>query len=214
MFALKRTVCTFVVPLQLAVGVFGQGTIVYQHFDIPVINGFPVIGLPANPYNLGMDDNGTTDFVFQSGQNGFAIFPQAGAAILAAPAGSLDFNSYGLPLSAGQQIDSPAPIGAFWDSSVNGSLLTSARNVGAVGLFTGQIAFLGVQITRDSEIHYGYLHLDVSFVGANAGNLLELAWDTRPNAGIIAGAIPEPSTWALFVIGALSVAFIRRPATE
>jgi hypothetical protein len=173
---------------------------VYQQFEIPTVNGWPVVGLPSNPYNLDMDGNGTTDFVFHSGQGGFAIFPQTGAAILASPAGGLDFNSHGLPLTAGQQIDSLAPAGAFWDSSVNGSLLTSAMSPGAIGLFTGQIAFLGVQFTRAGQPHYGYLQLDVSFVGANAGNLLDLGWDTRPGAGIVAGVVPEPSTGALFAV--------------
>lgn len=187
----------------------GQGTIVYQQFEIQTVNGWPVIGLPSNPYNLDVDGNGTTDFIFQSGQPGFAIFPQTGAAVLAASAGSLDFNSYGLPLTTGQQIDSLAPVGAFWDSSVNGSLLTSARNTGAIGLFTGQIAFLGVQFTREGQLHYGYLHLDVSFVGANAGNLLDLAWDTRPGAGIIAGVVPEPSTWALLLLGGSALVWLR-----
>ncbi|HNW06609.1 MAG TPA: PEP-CTERM sorting domain-containing protein [Verrucomicrobiota bacterium] len=210
MFALKRTVCTLVVRWQLAVAVFGQGTIVYQQFDIPTSNGWPVIGLPSNPYNLDMDGNGRTDFVFQSGQPGFAIFPQTGAVVLAAPARSLDFNSYGLPLSAGQQIDSLTPVGTFWDFSVNGSLLTSARNNGAIGLFTGQVAHLGVQFTRNAETHYGYLYLDVSFVGANAGNLLALAWDTRPNAAIVAGAVPEPSTWVLLSVGVLAIGMLRR----
>jgi len=183
----------------------GQGTIVYQQFDIPTSNGWPVIGLPSNPYNLDMDGNGTTDFVFQSGQPGFAIFPQAGAAVLAAPAGSLDFNSYGLPLSAGQQIDSLTPVGAFWDFSANGSLPTSARHNGAIGLFTGQVAYLGVQFTRNADTHFGYLYLDVSFVGANAGNLLALAWDTRPNAAIVAGAVPEPSTFALLGLSGVAL---------
>lgn len=202
MFILKQIVLALVLFLsQLAAPAFGQGTIVYQQFEIPTVNGWPVIGLPSNPYNLDVDGNGTTDFVFQSGQTGFAIFPQTGAAVLAASAGSLDFNSYGQPLTAGQQIDSLAPVSALWDSSVNGSLLTSARNTGAIGLFTGQIAFLGVQFTRAGQLHYGYLHLDVSFVGANAGNLLDLAWDTRPDAGIIAGVVPEPSTWALLLLG-------------
>lgn len=188
----------------------GQGTVVYQQFEIPTVNGWPVIGLPSNPYNLDMDGNGTTDFVFQSGQSGFAIFPQTGSAVLAATAGSLDFNSYGLPLAAGQQIDSLAPVGAFWDASENGSLLTSARNTGAIGLFTGQTAYLGVQFAREGQLHYGYLHLDVSFVGVNAGNLLALGWDTRPGAGIIAGAVPEPSTWAFLILAGSLLALQKR----
>jgi hypothetical protein len=192
---------TVLAVLLLSIAItLGQGTVVYQQFEIPTVNGWPVIGLPSNPYNLDMDGNGTTDFVFQSGQSGFAIFPQTGSAVLAATAGSLDFNSYGLPLIAGQQIDSLAPVGAFWDASGSGSLLTSARNTGAIGFFTGQIAYLGVQFRRGGQLHYGYLHLDVSFVGANAGNLLALAWDTRPDAGIFAGAVPEPSAWALLIL--------------
>jgi len=184
---------------------WGQGTIVYQQFEIPTVNGWPVIGLPTNPYDLDMDGDGTTDFVFQSGQDGFAIFPQSGSAVLAAPAGSLDFNSYGVPLPTGQEIGSLAPVGAFWDSSANGSSLTSARNSGAIGLFTGQVAYLGVQFTRAGELHYGYLYLDVSFVGANAGNLLALAWDTRPDASIIVGTVPEPSAFALLGLGGVAL---------
>lgn len=200
-FILKPVVLAHVILFFLvSIAARGQGTIVFQQFEIPTVNGWPVIGLPSNPYNLDMDGNGTTDFVFQSGRGGFAIFPQTGAAVLAAPAGSLDFNSYGLPLAAGQQIHSLAPVGAFWDSSANGSLLTSAMNSRAIGLFTGQIAYLGVQFTRAGQPHYGCLHLDVSFVGANAGNLLALGWDTRPAAGIIAGVVPEPCTLALLLL--------------
>jgi hypothetical protein len=155
-FILKPVVLAHVIVVFLVSNAArGQGTVVFQQFEIPTVNGWPVIGLPSNPYNLDMDGNGTTDFVFQSGQGGFAIFPQTGAAVLAAPAGSLDFNSYGLPLTVGQQIHSLAPVGAFWDSSVNGSLLTSAMNPGAIGLFTGQIAYLGVQFTRAGQPHYG-----------------------------------------------------------
>jgi hypothetical protein len=189
----------------------GQGTIVYQQFEIPTVNGWPVIGLPTNPYQLDMDGDGTTDLVLQSGQDGFAVFPQTGAAVLAMPSGPFDLNSYGLPLSAGQEISSLTPVASFWDAdSANGSLLTSGRNVGAIGLFTGQIAYLGVQFTCAGQLHYGYLHLDVSFVGANTGNLLALAWDTRPGTSIIAGAVPEPSTFALLGIGLVVLCIVRR----
>lgn len=188
-----------------------QGTVVYQQFEIPTVNGWPVIGLPSNPFQLDMDADGTTDLVLQSGSDGFAVFPQTGAAVLAMPAGPLDFNSYALPFSAGQQIGSLAPVGAFWDAnSVNGSLLTSARNVGAIGLFTGQIAYLGVQFTRAGQIHYGYLHLDTSFVGLNTGNLLALAWETTPRLGITAGAVPEPSTVALLSLAGMALWLYRR----
>jgi hypothetical protein len=56
----------------------------------------------------------------------------------------------------------------------------------------------------------GYLHLDVSFVGANTGNLLALAWDTRPGAEIIAGAVPEPSTVALLLVSGAAFWLVRK----
>lgn len=188
-----------------------QGTIVYQQFEIRTVDGWPVIGLPSNPYHLDMDADGTTDLVLQSSSDGFAVFPQSGAAVLAMPAGPFDLNSYALPFASGQQISSLAPVGAFWDANgVNGSLLTSARNVGAIGLFTGQIAYLGVQFTHEGNLHYGYLHLDVSFVGANTGNLLALAWETTPGLGITAGAVPEPSAVALFGLAVAVFWLVRR----
>jgi hypothetical protein len=171
-----------------------KGAIVYRHFDVPMSNGIPiVIGLPSNPYLLDMDNDGSTDLIFQSSSQGFAVFPQSRAAVVAAPAGPLDSNSYALPLGAGISISSLAPVGAFWDTDeMNGSLLTSAQNNGAIGLFTGQIAYLGVQFTRGGQLHFGYLHLDTSFVGLNTGNLLALAWETTPGLAISAGAVPEP----------------------
>ena len=190
----------------------GWSAIIHEEFEIPTTNGMPLtIGLPSNPYLLDLDKDGTTDFIFNSGTDGFAVFPQAGAAVLAVPAGPLDLNSYALPLSAGESINSLTPVMAFWDTdSVNGSLLTSARNGSAIGLFTGQIAYLGVEFTRASQLHYGWLHLDTSFVGLNTGNFLGYGWEDTPGLGIYAGAVPEPSTWALLLAGIGLAAWRRR----
>lgn len=179
-----------------------RADIIYQQFEIPTVNGWPVIGLPSNPYSLDIDNDGVTDFIFRSGSDGFAVFPQAGSAVLAVQSGLSDLNTFALPLAAGQEISSLTPVAAFWDTDgVNGSVLTSARDAGAIGLFTGQIAYLGVQFTRAEQVHYGWLHLDVSYVGLNAGNLLALGWEDRPGFSIAAGAVPEPSTWVLMVSG-------------
>lgn len=189
----------------------GRAAIVHQAFEIPTTNGWPVIGLPSNPYSLDIDNDGVGDFIFRSGSDGFAIFPQAGSAVLAVESGPSDLNTFALPLMAGRQISSLAPVMAFWDTDgVNGSVLTSARDAGAIGLFTGQIAYLGVQFTRADQIHHGWLHMDVSYVGLNAGNLLALGWEDTPGLGIVAGAVPEPSTWALLIVGAFYFVLFRR----
>jgi len=193
----------------------GRAAIVHQEFEIPTTNGWPVIGLPSNPYLLDIDNDGVADFLFRSGFDGFAVFPQVGSAVLAVESGPSDLNSFALPLAAGHQISSLTPVLAFWDTDgVNGSVLTSARNVGAIGLFTGQIAYLGVQFTRADQIHYGWLHLDVSYVGLNAGNLLALGWEDTWGLGIAAGAVPEPSTLALLVGGGVLLVCFRRNRNE
>jgi hypothetical protein len=188
-----------------------RADIIYQQFEIPTVNGWPVIGLPSNPYLLDIDNDGVTDFIFRSGSDGFAIFPQVGSAVLAVESSPSDLNTFALPLMAGQEISSLTPVAVFWDTDgVNGSVLTSARDAGAIGLFTGQIAYLGVQFTHAEQTHYGWLHLDVSYVGLNAGNLLALGWEDRPGFGIAAGAVPEPSTWALMIVGVLCFVLFRR----
>jgi hypothetical protein len=174
------------------------------HFtDVPVLvtNGWPIIGLPSNPYSLDMDGDGTTDLIFRSQSDGFSVFPQAGAAVWATAAGPLDLNTLAVPLPAGTEITASLQPLYLWDNdSINGSLLTSAMNEGAIGLFTGQNAYLGVQFLRSGETFLGWVHLDTSYVGLNTGNLLGYAWEDVSGQAILAGQVPEPNSLALLVL--------------
>ena len=57
-------------------------------------------------------------------------------------------------------------------------------------------AYMGAQFYIGSEIHYGWVHLRVF---SNGGYIKEWAYDTVAGQGILAGAVPEPSGWALGV---------------
>jgi len=171
-----------------------------QYTDVPVVvtNGWPIIGLPSNPYPLDLDGDGATDLIFSSQTDGFSVFTQTGAAVWATAAGAMDLNTLAVPLAAGTEITASLQPLYLWDNdSVNGSLLTSAMSQGAIGLFTGQNAYLGVQFLHSGETHYGWVHLDTSYVGLNTGNLLGYAWEDVPGQALMAGQVPEPSIWAL-----------------
>ena len=66
--------------------------------------------------------------------------------------------------------------------------------------------FIGIQFELDDGLHYGYFDLVTSGSFAGAA-LLGWAYDTRPGVPIFADAVPEPSTWALFVLGGLFFAW-------
>jgi hypothetical protein len=77
--------------------------------------------------------------------------------------------------------------------------------------------FLGVRFSGADGLHYGWIRLHmpvdplvppegVNFFGQPAPYPIDFAYESTPNTPIIAGAIPEPATWALLIIGAVLVA--------
>ena len=49
--------------------------------------------------------------------------------------------------------------------------------------------------TWQEPSHYGWIHIENLF-GSNWGQISDWAYETRPDTPILAGAVPEPSTWA------------------
>jgi hypothetical protein len=68
------------------------------------------------------------------------------------------------------------------------------------GNFSGLDAFIGLQFQLDGTTHYGWIEVNNS-PNAAAGQVLGWAYETSPNTPIVAGAVPEPTTWALLVLG-------------
>ena len=84
-------------------------------------------------------------------------------------------------------------------------------NPQAAGLLAeaGGLAFLGAQWQMTDGLHYGWVRLssdsmphpevpDLIYMGPL---VVDWAYETRPNTPILAGAVPEPSTWALLGAG-------------
>ncbi len=71
-------------------------------------------------------------------------------------------------------------------------------DVGCIGLFTGQNAYMGVRFQASDGTHYGWMRLDLPYVGINGGYIREWAYETRADTPLL---VPEPSSWALLGTG-------------
>ncbi len=71
---------------------------------------------------------------------------------------------------------------------------------------------LGLMFDIDGNTHYGWA--DISSDSDYQMTLHSWAYETQPGVGIYAGAVPEPSTWALFLTGGACLLgrFLRRRA--
>lgn len=185
-----------------------QGTIAYYQPATPILlwsQGF------AEFYPLDFDDDGTPDFTFaysfiflgvhSEGLNRILILmdppPNIGGSIAPLPAGFL--------IGSGSSLE---PLN--WWTGFDGDMdsfdpLAIYYNGVASGAFAGQRAYMGVEFQSSGNTYYGWALLQISGDYAAIGQIESWAWETRPGVPIFAGAVPEPSTWALFAIGAWAI---------
>ena len=99
------------------------------------------------------------------------------------------------PLSEGSLINSGANFNSYADfSSFTGDI-------------NGSIAFAGFLFQRDAQTHYAWLEFSFADETFSSGTLIGGAWESQANTAISAGAIPEPSQFAL-VGGAFALSLI------
>lgn len=169
---------------------------------------------PSSEFTLDMDDNGTPEFKFtavmdaplysvyiECFESGAVLFPQELGAIsvVAIPKDSL--------------IDSDALGGsARWDTTLG--ILSHSDLIFPTGPIKGgpfweTNAYLGVSLIINETTHYGWIQIDNpnAFPG---GTITGFAYETTPGVGIVAGAVPEPSSLILFLIGAWGTWILRK----
>lgn len=110
-----------------------------------------------------------------------------------------------MPISPGSVISSSG-------SSLDPTFLWSGGTtvIGGQAVFDGQSfysgnfsdtnAFIGLQFQFAGATHYGWMEI-YNYPNIAAGQVLGWAYESSPNTPIEAGAVPEPSTWALLAIG-------------
>ncbi|HCF94171.1 MAG: PEP-CTERM sorting domain-containing protein [Verrucomicrobiota bacterium] len=203
--------------LLLCLDALAQGAIVYRDIeDVPL---FTLSGSVL--YDLDLDQNGSVDLTFRARASQFDVLPRNESRVLATQRVPPDLSTYAVPLEMGEEIQSAAydpfgwnPLLTLQSGAEIGSTFSSCilvgDDLGCLGLFTGRNAYMGAEFQIDGQPHYGWLRVDVSQLGINGGWIMEYAYDTRPGMPILAGAVPEPSTWALLVGGGVLMMWSRK----
>lgn len=114
-------------------------------------------------------------------------------------------NAVPIKFGAGALIDATAGGGAFQDSSFP---TVFGRPFGAVSPAFGPNSFLGF---RDTLGRFGYI--EVTWNGIDTFELFSAAYESTPGVAIqtpSAGAVPEPTSMAIFGLGALGMAYRAR----
>ena len=112
-------------------------------------------------------------------------------------------------LSAGTAI---GPDSGAW-ANLPGSMIywtefNGQNNTSQTGFaLSSEAPYLPVSFTQTDGLHYGWAR----FVTNNGlFGFQDWAYETAPNSPITAGAVPEPSTWALLVAGAATLFYRRK----
>lgn len=213
--------------LVLPSAAWAQGTIVHRQLSTPNPDpNFPwdaqglrlLSGFDPIFYQMDMNGDGSPEYTFSSANaslGGFSIQGATGNAVLS----YLSLNAaFVVPLDSLSPIRAD-PGGFDWtrhgsrsEGMVPDSTFTACVNIGCIGFFTGvESAYAGLQFQIDGQTHYGWVRAGAPIAGLNGGWIYEYAYETRPGEAILAGAVPEPSTWALLVAGGFLFWLLGRP---
>lgn len=182
----------------------GQGTIVYFRYDPPL----NYAGVPFPPYNfreIDMDSDGQFDYAIRAGPAQVDVLMSGNNRVIALPATPPDMGSYVVPLSYGDQIGSSLSPVLSWvgtNDFPGYAGMSACYDAGCAGIWVGLTGYMGVELDSGGNTYYGWVQILNGGIGS-AGYIYDWAYEARPNTPIFAGAVPEPSTWALLSAGGI-----------
>lgn len=200
-----------------------QGTIAYYQPSTPMPLWIPPDSFDiARQLPFSFDESSTHDLTFAYGWVFIGVRAEAATRVLTNMDPPPNLGGSVAPLPFGFTVGPGSESGALqWFGRVPGAPYDNAFNtliacydVGCTGDFRGHRGYMGVELQRAGATHYGWILLEISDHTA-FGSIVAWAWETRPGVPILAGAVPEPSAWALLAAGGgLLVLFGRSRKTD
>ncbi len=166
-------------------------------------------------FDLDLDLDGSIDFSLVASPNHFAgIHPEIQNTYLIHPSPPPNIGGRVTALNIGYIIDSNSGSGTpeEWFGSSNYSTLIRILSTDTAGEFLDHRGFVGLEFESPNGTHYGWLDIE-GLSGSSQLRVRGWAYETEPNTGIVAGAIPEPSSLALLLAGAFGIWTLRKKKT-
>lgn len=198
----------------------GQGTFLYQRYyttnpdpDFPWdYQGQRVLMFGPTSMTIDLNQDGAADYWIGTdgaqGGRGFIIYGLSSdnRVMSLRPFDSV----WAVALQEGDLISESLTGGRYWSDPnylgdlPQGSLFTASVNIGSLGFYTGlESAYCGLQMEVDGQIHYGWVRVGNPIGGINGGWVYDSVYNSTPGESLFAGAgaVPEPSTFALCGVG-------------
>ncbi len=194
-------------PLQA----FGQGSIVYVTPPDFLIQQDDTL----HSFDLNGDD--VFDVGFKNLSDQLDVIPKGNNQVSATGNQPPGLGGRAVSIQLGGQVNPDTPwqgryiVGPV--SSDFGPMLASNRgSLVAYGPFAGLDGYLGIRFYIGSELHYGWIRLNLNngYPAQAIGYVTEWAYNSVPDQAIAAGVVPEPSTLALLALGAAALWRCRR----
>ncbi len=195
---------------------WSQGTIAYYQPVTPIPLWIPPDSFDiARQLSFSFDESSTRDLTFAYSVVSIGVMYEPGTRSLSLMYPWPNIGGVPQPLPAGFLIgpDSGNSQVQWFSETPGWTALAMFTDSGVGGQFPGQRAYMGVEFQRAGATHYGWIRLQISDYAA-FGSIEAWAWETRAGVPILAGAVPEPSIWALFVGGGALMVWFRRKKNE
>lgn len=189
-----------------------QGAIV---FITPQPAPYYSLGYPGTlDFNIDINGDGATDFVLRSndpssGVNNAVLIPQGNNAIV-------NMSSSVANMNPGDTVGSSLNPVYYWSIvktpiSVAAALPDPPYGV-ELGNFVGQSSgYVGFDLLENATHHYGWLRITSPINDAVIyGDVVSWAYESDANMSIGVGAVPEPSTLCLGILGLCLYAYQKR----
>lgn len=160
-------------------------------------------------YELDFNQDSIIDLLFESTGMWFDVMPPDNNSVIA---GGNNVHA----LSEGTEIGPSTPTNQWLQGYLGHLGLNSCAvlpppyGVTCSGEFLGTTAYMGVKFYISDYEHYGWVRISNPWEGISGGIIMDFAYETTPGVGILAGAVPEPTTVGLLSVGVIVFIFQQR----